>query len=268
VLSFKKTSWSQLEGYTFEDYTREYFKRYAPEELEMRRSIFEQKLIDIQLHNSDPTSKWKKGINHLSDATPEEYRRLLGYDKVVGHSAWLARNQNSQGQQFQELDISALPMNVDWRTWDVISSVKDQGQCGSCWTFGTAETIESYWALSTGQLQELSEQQILDCTPNPNSCGGTGGCGGGTVELAFQKIIDMGGISSEWTYSYRSWSGKNFANCSFSGQIAATISNWTNLPSNQYAPSCLPSPPRGRWPSTSMPAPGKITRPESSTHAT
>ncbi len=66
------------------------------------------------------------------------------------------------------------------------------GECGSCWTFGTAESVESYYALSTGQLTDLSEQQILDCTPNTNDCGGTGGCGGGTPELAYAKIIQMG----------------------------------------------------------------------------
>jgi cathepsin L len=66
------------------------------------------------------------------------------------------------------------------------------GQCGSCWTFGTAEVIESYYALATGQLPTLSEQQILDCVPNPDQCGGTGGCGGGTPELAFEKLIEIG----------------------------------------------------------------------------
>ncbi len=54
-----------------------------------------------------------------------------------------------------------------------------QGQCGSCWTFGTTETVEAYWAMKTGNLQELSEQFVLDCTANPNDCGGTGGCGVG-----------------------------------------------------------------------------------------
>ncbi len=66
------------------------------------------------------------------------------------------------------------------------------GECGSCWTFGTTETIESYWAMATGNLMSLSEQQILDCTPNPNECGGTGGCQGGTPELAYQNLIQMG----------------------------------------------------------------------------
>jgi cathepsin L len=44
---------------------------------------------------------------------------------------------------------------------------------------------------------DLSEQQILDCTPNPQKCGGTGGCGGGTAELAMAQIIAMGKLNNE-----------------------------------------------------------------------
>jgi cathepsin L len=58
---------------------------------------------------------------------------------------------------------------VDWREKGVITDVKDQGQCGSCWTFSAAESVESFYAIATGNRQDLSEQQILDCTPNPSN---------------------------------------------------------------------------------------------------
>jgi len=236
ALSVKKTKWFQLEDYTFDDYLREFGKSYSSEELLFRRQIFEDKLLSIRLHNIDPTNTWKKGINRFSDRTNEEFRRLLGYDKYAGHSAWLLRLQEQQ-QESAPLDISSLPDSVDWRTKNVITAVKDQGDCGSCWSFGTAESIESHWALSTGQLGDLSEQQVLDCTPNPNACGGTGGCGGGIVELGYQQIIAMGGLSSEWTYPYRSWKGNDFPNCSYSSSDKVGIlKSWVNVPANQYAP--------------------------------
>jgi len=130
--------------------------------------------------------------------------------------------------------LAKLPTSVDWRTQGIISAVKDQGECGSCWTFGSAETVESYWAQATGQLTDLSEQQILDCTANTNDCGGTGGCGGGTPELAFTQIMQSGGLSTEWTYPYKSYFGSAFQCGSLNpfGQIT----NFTVLPSNQYAP--------------------------------
>jgi len=137
-----------------------------------------------------------------------------------------------------EKSAGPLPRHIDWRDKGIVSPVKDQGKCGSCWTFGTAVTIESYWALATGQLVSLSEQQILDCTPNPNQCGGTGGCEGGTAELAYETLIQIGGLSSEWTYPYRSYFGDDFA-CSFDKSKTppqAMLTSYTTLPSNVYAP--------------------------------
>lgn len=129
------------------------------------------------------------------------------------------------------------PTELDWRAKGVVTPVKNQGECGSCWTFASTETIvtflilrapatatvtnylqtscylfflsaqESHAAIATGRLEELSEQFILDCTPNPKQCGGTGGCAGGTAELAYARLKTLGGIPSEWTYPYTSGTG-------------------------------------------------------------
>ena len=72
--------------------------------------------------------------------------------------------------------------------------------------------MESHWAIKTGMLMELSEQFILDCTPNPEECGGTGGCGGGTAELAYAKLAELGAIPTEWEYPYVSILG-NASTC-------------------------------------------------------
>jgi len=175
----------------------------------------------------------ERGVNHLTDRTDEEFRVLLGYDKSLG-----ALQRSRRGPPTQIVPPRNLPTSIDWRTAGIISSVKDQGECGSCWTFGTTETIESYWALKTGQLQALSEQQILDCTPNIDDCGGTGGCGGGTAELAMGSVIQMSGIHSEWTYGYTSWSGKNFPECRFNETSGPTafISGYVVLETNDYIP--------------------------------
>ena len=105
---------------------------------------------------------------------------------------------------------------------------------GSCWAFASVETLESHWALASGNvIEELSEQQILDCVPNPEECGGTGGCGGGTPDLAYEALIASGGgLASEWTYPYISGTGTGVGPCKFSGAGVATITGWTMLPSN------------------------------------
>ena len=70
--------------------------------------------------------------------------------------------------------------------------------------FASTATLESHVALSTGLLYELSVQQTTSCTPNPNSCGGTGGCHGATAELAFDYIANAGGIVQEYSFGYTS----------------------------------------------------------------
>jgi len=126
-----------------------------------------------------------------------------------------------------------LPSSIDWRRALVITDVKDQGQCGSCWSFAAAESVESYYAIAGGKLSVLSEQQILDCTPNPNQCGGTGGCGGATAELAFDQLTKMGGLSSEWTYPYTSYYGENSVCNTTRTHPVAKVTGYVNLPTNQ-----------------------------------
>jgi len=204
----------------------------------MREQIFNEKLMKIRKHNADPTKTWKNGVNDLTDRTEVEFRKRLGYKPFYG--AQLDEIRKQYRRDYDESTVRSLvtlPPSVDWRDHGILTAVKDQGGCGSCWTFGTTETVESYFAFkSTGELTDLSEQQILDCTPNPNDCGGTGGCGGGTPELAYAQIIKTGGMTTEWTYPYRSYFGTNYT-CSVSSKsFMAQLSGYTVLPSNKYAP--------------------------------
>jgi len=240
-----KLKWYELDAsYTFEAYLEHYGKHYTnSDEYKLRKGIFEANLFKIITHNKDSSKTWKEEINHLADWTLEEMQSLYGYDKQLGFSrkeravrdTYYANSKLSASL----LDSSALPSTVDWRRLGVVSPVKDQGNCGSCWTFATAETIESHWAITSGDLWELSEQQILDCTVNPQNCGGTGGCAGGTVEVATASIIKLGGLSSEWTYPYLSYNGQNQPSCGFSNSStppAVSPANYVSLPSNQYEP--------------------------------
>lgn len=233
-LAAKTAKWHDLtQGYDFSRYASEFGKFYSnSKEYQERKSIFESNLATILAHNSNPFSTWKMGVNHLTDRTEEEFNKLLGYKRQTHtpkyQSTYAPKSTGSV----------SLPPYVDWREKGIISDVKDQGQCGSCWTFGTAETVESYYALATGQLPVLSEQQILDCTPNPNDCGGTGGCGGGITDIAYEQIIELGGLTSEWMYPYTSYFGDGF-DCHFAANTTspvATLKSYVKLPSNQYEP--------------------------------
>eukprot|EP01099_Mayorella_cantabrigiensis_P005873 TRINITY_DN4786_c0_g1_i1.p1 TRINITY_DN4786_c0_g1~~TRINITY_DN4786_c0_g1_i1.p1 ORF type:complete len:289 (-),score=71.26 TRINITY_DN4786_c0_g1_i1:84-848(-) len=90
-----------------------------------------------------------------------------------------------------------LPDSVDWRTKGVVNPVKDQGSCGSCWAFGAIGAVESQYAIQTGSLVSLSEQQLVDC-----SWERAHGCHGGWAQWAFDWMIKNQGLALESTYSY------------------------------------------------------------------
>jgi len=217
-----KTLWHQLEGYSFDDYIQEYEKVYATtEEFNYRKGLFEKKLKEIFQHNSEDHT-WKKGVNKFSDLTKEEFKaRYTGYARIPS----LAVPKN-----LDHIDMRDVPNDIDWRTKGVVTPVKNQGGCGSCWAFAATETIESGVAIATGKLLTLSEQNMVSCTKNPKHCGGTGGCQGATAELGIDYVAQMG-ISDEKTYPYRGVTGT----CKETTK-AAHVSNFTKLPENKYAP--------------------------------
>jgi len=170
------------------------------------------------------------GINKFAAHTDKEMKKMMGYSKSQAYSMRQTVAYN------KVVDLKALPDRVDWREKGAVSPVKDQGGCGSCWTFAAAENVESHFFLKTGKMMELSEQQIASCTKNPKHCGGTGGCAGGTAQVAYTSIIEMGGLQSEWTAPYTSYSGKDFP-CTFDkSEAAVQLEKYVQLPNNEYAP--------------------------------
>lgn len=226
IVAISATKWHELtQTYDFTTYQREFNKNYQPHELTTRKSIFEHRMRQIIAHNSDPSKTWKQGVNKFTDMTDAELAKFRGSrpSKVA--------SKNSIQQNFA-FDISDL--TVDWREKDVVTPVKNQGKCGSCWAFAAAETLESHYAIATGHLENLSEQQILDCTPNPTHCGGLGGCDGATIELAYVNIMRKGGLSSESSYPYTSFNGKNGPICQTSKPVAKMASFSVIEPNDFY----------------------------------
>jgi hypothetical protein len=72
-----------------------------------------------------------------------------------------------------------------WRDAKVVTPIRDQGICGSCWAFSAAASYESSYALVNGKMVDVSEQDLLDCSPEAN-------CLGNWVQNAYDRLIDPG----------------------------------------------------------------------------
>lgn len=226
-LASARPKWHELEGYSFEKYVKDFAKphRRGTAEWAAREENFAAALKRVRQHNGEGHS-WKKGINHLSDWTEAELKSLRG-NKVA-----MKQFSDSKPERLHLRGTGPLPRFVDYRTANppVLTAVKDQGQCGSCWAHAATESIESHVAIATGELFVLSQQQITSCTPNPQQCGGTGGCNGAIAELAFDYIKTKG-IQQEWTQPYTSYWG-NSGTCGEVANQVVNISGYTKVAHN------------------------------------
>jgi len=199
----------------------------------MRRVLFDQAMAEIKLHNQDLSNTWKKGVNQFTDMTSEEFQQMAGYRRVTGDN--LHRRDPPDVPLLEE---DELPEAVDWSAVPgIMSAIKDQGRCGSCWAFAASAAIESYLAMATGELYSLSPQYLVSCAPNPLNCGGRGGCSGSTAQIAYQLAIT--GIPSIWTYPYNSYEGNSGACSQLNGNqppIRMNFTGYVNLPRNEYLP--------------------------------
>jgi cathepsin L len=222
-----------LDTYSFEKFVQEFKPQWSATEHASRRAIFETELARVRQHNAGSAS-WKEGINKYSAMTLQEKKASFGRSKRVAASH---KPKHEQVFDLKLKDVSELPASVDWRQHspNVVSSVKDQGHCGSCWAFAATATLESIVAINSGLLFDFSPQQIAMCSPNPNHCGGTGGCEGATAEIAFDYVAGSVGALEEYELGYQAYYGVD-SSCGVTDSMLpkATIKGFTQLPANNY----------------------------------
>lgn len=182
----------------FDDWQSLHNVKYnTEEEYRYREVVYTKNLYRIEEQNRRPGRTVTLGPTRFADLLPEEFaaRYLGGYQPQYKYTSMGTDTPYN----------APLPASVDWVSAGAVTGVKNQGQCGSCWSFSTTGSVEGAWFLKHGTLVSLSEQQLVDCSgPEGNM-----GCNGGIMDDAFEYIIKNGGICSETAYPYTSGGGAN-----------------------------------------------------------
>jgi len=175
----------------FNNFKNSFGKFYNGDDEEAKRyEIFKANVDFIHDTNAQELS-YKLGVNQFADLTAEEFgQAYTGFKQPAtmwGDLPYLGRHNYSG---------NALADSVDWTTKGAVTPVKNQGQCGSCWSFSTTGSLEGAWQIATSKSVSLSEQQFVDCDKVADQ-----GCNGGLMDNAF-AYAEKNAICTEASYAY------------------------------------------------------------------
>lgn len=172
----------------FLDFTIKYDKEYETQyAFDKAFSFYNKNVEQIKMMN-DENSSINFDVNQFTDVDKSKFDKLKGFIHMEDTTS------SCNSYEYRETDA---PVDFDWRDYDVVTPVKDQGFCGSCWSFSATGAMEGAWALHSGDLLELSEQQLIDCSVSYGDLA----CNGGLMDNAFEYAIDNS-MCSESTEPY------------------------------------------------------------------
>ena len=181
---------------------------YGDQEDSARLSIFYSNYKKVISHQTNPNRTWDMGFTQFMDLTSSEFK-----------SQYLTALINTTKSNIVTLPTDNLQDGVNWVSQGAVTNVKNQGQCGSCWSFSTTGSLEGLSYITGRGLPSFSEQELVDCTGNF----GNYACHGGYVDNAF-RYVESYGIMAESAYPYAGFQGQ----CRYT-QGAFTISGYADV---------------------------------------
>ncbi|KAG8592485.1 hypothetical protein GDO81_000521 [Engystomops pustulosus] len=115
------------------------------------------------------------GITQFSDLSVEEFTNIYLRSNPY--------NDQDNYVPYEKVDEGIpLPLRFDWRDKNLVTGVKNQLDCGACWAFSIVGAIESAYAIKGNVLEDLSVQQVIDCSYLDK------GCDGGSTDSALKWL--------------------------------------------------------------------------------
>jgi C1A family cysteine protease len=188
----------------FTNWAKEHNRVYETEDFFERYHIFRTNLDFVMAENAKNQTH-ELAMNQFGDLTWDEFRaQRMGYQ----------RDSNDEVRSLNALPFTdklvgdEVAAAIDWRDKGIVTPVKDQGSCGSCWAFSATGSLEAAYATAHGKLLSFSEQQLVDCS-GPQ---GNNGCGGGLMDRAF-IYWEKNGACLEADYAYTAKNGVCQTSC-------------------------------------------------------
>lgn len=198
--------WSATENQAaleaWESFIKTYQKTYASEEeYQLRKEQFIKNYEALTSQNKKQTlngQTYKTGVTKFSDLSSDEF--LKKYTGVVVPTAKRTTLNQTDQPIVQSQKLVGAAANLDWRTAaNILTSVRDQGSCGSCWAFATIASLEAAYNKKKGSLAgSFSEQHLVDCD-SANL-----GCDGGWPTYAFDYLKSKGAATATG-YPYKGY---------------------------------------------------------------
>lgn len=197
---------SASESHDFKKWAAKYNKVFANRaEYLYRMSVF----LDNKKYVKEASKKGEElELNVFADMTHEEF--------VKTHLGMIYQAPETEVAEKKE-SVKAAPASHSWRS--NLGPAKDQGSCGSCWTFCTVAVLEARVNIEKKVSKLFSEQNMVDCDTTDN------GCSGGHPMNSFKWINKNGGIATEADYPYTSGSTGKEGTCKSSVKKAVTTSS-------------------------------------------
>jgi len=234
-----------LSSYSFDQFIQDYQRTYkhGSDEYQHRLALFQASLtrIDaVNANNKRESRSWVSGIHKYMDWTEAERKVMNGYKPSRNGLHRMTALQSKEqthlrtSSHAQNGTTSHLPESYIWDQLEL--PIVNQGSCGSCWAISASEALEAQLQKNGHGNWKVSPQAMVDCVPNPQHCGGTGGCDGATGELAYAFVRDHG-IPMESDLSYTAQTGTcQHSEGLYPAPQRVRVSGFHALPSNKYAP--------------------------------